>query len=95
MASFILVHWAGIQITTFYGLFGINDLPMIPAYALSIFSIVVITNAFNLIDGVDGLAASVGIVASTVFGYWFYTAGVFQYAILASCMAGLNWISFL
>lgn len=88
MASFILVHWAGIQITTFYGLFGINDLPMIPAYALSIFSIVVITNAFNLIDGVDGLAASVGIVASSVFGYWFYTAGVFQYAILASCMAG-------
>ena len=88
MASFILVHWAGIKITTFYGLFGIQDLPLIPTYILSIFSIVVITNAFNLIDGIDGLAASVGIVASSIFGFWFFSAGVIQYAILASCMVG-------
>ena len=88
LASFILVHWAGIRITTFYGLFGIQDLPIIPTYVLSIFTIVVITNSFNLIDGVDGLAASVGIVASSMFGFWFFSAGVTQYAILASCMVG-------
>ncbi len=88
LASFILVHWAGIKITTFYGLFGIYDLPLLSSYALSIFSIVVITNSFNLIDGIDGLAASVGILASFVFGLWFYSAGVTQYAILASCMMG-------
>jgi UDP-GlcNAc:undecaprenyl-phosphate GlcNAc-1-phosphate transferase len=87
-ASFILVHWAGIKITTFYGLFGINDLSLIPSYCLSVFTIVVITNSFNLIDGVDGLAATIGLIASTVFGLWFYSAGVTQYAILASCMAG-------
>lgn len=87
-ASFILVHWAGIKITTFYGLFGIHDLGIIPSYLLSIFTIVVVTNSFNLIDGVDGLAASVGILASSVLGFWFYSAGVTQYSILASCMTG-------
>lgn len=88
LASFILVHWAGIKILTFYGLFGITDLPWVASYILSVFSIVVITNSFNLIDGIDGLAASVGIVASLVFGLWFYNAGITQYAVLASCMAG-------
>ncbi len=88
MASFILVHWAGIKITTFYGLFGIHDLSLIPSYFLSVFTVVVITNSFNLIDGVDGLAASIGLIASTIFGLWFFSAGVTQYAILASCMAG-------
>lgn len=88
LASFILVHYAGIKITTFYGLFGIDDLQTIPSYLLSIFTIVVITNSFNLIDGIDGLAAIVGIISSVAFGYWFLTAHVMQYAILSSCIAG-------
>lgn len=88
IASFILAHYAGIRITTFYGLFGIHELTIIPSYILSVFTIVVITNSFNLIDGIDGLAASVGIIASLAFGAWFYSAGTPQYAILASCMSG-------
>jgi len=88
LASFILVHWAGIKITTFYGLFGIHDLALIPSYFLSVFTIVVITNSFNLIDGVDGLAATIGVIASAFFGLWFYSAGITQYAVLASCMTG-------
>lgn len=88
LASFILVHYAGIKILTFYGLFGIWDLSWLASYCLSVFTIVVITNSFNLIDGIDGLAASIGILASGVFGFWFYSAGVVQYAILTSCMCG-------
>lgn len=88
IASFILVHWAQIKITTFYGLFGINDLGILSSYVLTLFSIIVITNSFNLIDGIDGLAASVGIIAASIFGLWFYQAGVTQYAILASCVVG-------
>lgn len=88
LAAFILVHWAGIKITTFYGLFGITDLGPAPSYLLSMFTIVVITNSLNLIDGIDGLAASVGIIGSVSFGAWFYSSGTIQYAILASCLAG-------
>ena len=38
--------------------------------------------------GIDGLASGVGIVASVVFGYWFYNAGQLQLAILACALTG-------
>lgn len=87
-ASFLLVHFAGIKITTFYGLFGVNDLSLYPSYIISIFTIIVITNSLNLIDGIDGLAGAVGTIGSCAFGWWFFQAGVTQYAILASCLGG-------
>ncbi len=88
MASVILVHYAEIKLNTFYGLFGISDIPVWASYALSIFSCVVITNAFNLIDGIDGLAASLGVVGAATFGTWFYFLGMTQYTILCLCLAG-------
>lgn len=88
LASFILVHFAGIRLTTFYGLFGVNDLSIVPSYFLSIFSIVVITNSINLIDGIDCLAGSVGAFAATTFGCWFYFSGAHQYSILSFSLVG-------
>lgn len=88
MASFILVHWAGIKITSFYGIFGIWDLTLIPSYVFSVFTIVVITNSLNLIDGIDCLAGTVGVIASCAFGAWFFYAGYTQYAILSASLVG-------
>lgn len=87
-AAFIIVHWGKINITNFYGILGINELSLIPSYIFSIFTIVVITNSFNLIDGIDCLAGSVGIIAASTFGIWFYQAGLTQYAILAATLIG-------
>jgi UDP-GlcNAc:undecaprenyl-phosphate GlcNAc-1-phosphate transferase len=88
ISAFILVHWAQIKITTFYGLFGIWDLTVFPSYALSIFTIVVITNSFNLIDGVNTLAGSIGIISAATFGTWFFFIGSTQYSILAFALVG-------
>jgi UDP-GlcNAc:undecaprenyl-phosphate GlcNAc-1-phosphate transferase len=88
MASFILVHWAGIKITSFFGIFGVHDLNLFSTYIFSIFTIVVITNSFNLIDGIDCLAGAVGILAAGVFGTWFFFADQIQYVILASSLIG-------
>lgn len=88
LSAFVLVHWADIRITTFYGLFGIGDISIIPSYIFSVFTIIVITNAFNLIDGIDGLAAGIGTISSIVLGYWFASMGSLEYAILASSLAG-------
>lgn len=87
-SAFILVHFAGIRITTFYGLFGVNDLSMISSYVLSIFTIIVITNSFNLIDGINCLAGGVGVICSVVFGAWFAFVSSYQYSILAFSLAG-------
>lgn len=87
-ASFILVHWAGIKITNFFGIFGIWELSLIESYIFSIFTLVVITNSLNLIDGIDCLAGSVGIVASLVFGAWYFLANQTQYVILSASLIG-------
>ena len=47
-----------------------------------------VTNAFNLIDGVDGLAGTVAIVAFCFLSGWFYLSQSFAYAVLCSGLAG-------
>ncbi len=65
--SAVIVAWGGglygIRITSFYGLFGIEEIPIWLSYVLTVLTIVTITNAFNLIDGIDGLAGSIGLTA--------------------------------
>src|SRR6476469_7772919 len=46
----LLMAISGVRITTFAGLLGIYDLPVLVQYSFTIFAIVGITNAFNLID---------------------------------------------
>jgi UDP-N-acetylmuramyl pentapeptide phosphotransferase/UDP-N-acetylglucosamine-1-phosphate transferase len=86
--AFILVIIAGIKITNMYGIFGINEIPDWASILLSLFTYTVVVNAFNLIDGVDGLAAGVGFIACTSFGLWFYFAGATDNSILAFSLAG-------
>lgn len=87
-AAFILVHWAGIRITSFFGIFGVHELGLIESYLFSIFTMVVITNSFNLIDGIDCLAGSVGVFCSAIFGFWFFTADQTQYVVLSASLLG-------
>jgi UDP-N-acetylmuramyl pentapeptide phosphotransferase/UDP-N-acetylglucosamine-1-phosphate transferase len=39
---------------------------------LSMFTILVIINAFNLIDGINGLSGSIGALISLTLGTWFF-----------------------
>lgn len=75
LAAAILVHFGDIRLTSFYRLFGIQNIPLIVSYPVSIFTITVIINAFNLIDGVDGLAAGIASVICLFFGTWYALVG--------------------
>lgn len=88
VAAVLLVHFADIRLQTMFGLFGIGKIPMWYGYMLTIFTIIVITNAFNLIDGIDGLAGSIGTLAAGFFGIWFHLLDLHQYAILSYCLVG-------
>lgn len=89
IVGFILVIVSDIRITQFWGLFTIEDpLPYWLSIALSIFAYIVIVNAINLIDGVDGLAAGVGLIASITFAYWFHRTGDQPLALLAMGLGG-------
>lgn len=88
LAAGIVIIGEDIRITNFYGLFGIYEIPAIVGFALTMFTIIVITNSFNLIDGVDGLAGGLGFIISMTFGLWFNFIDQQGWAILAFGLAG-------
>lgn len=88
MVAFMLAVFADIRINTFFEIFNIGTLPYIPSVLISVFLIVLIINGFNLIDGIDGLAAGTGVIASVAFGLWFWHIEVLEYTVMCFCLAG-------
>lgn len=85
-----IVVAGGIRIDSLMGLFGIGSIPMILSVPLSLFFIVAVTNAFNLIDGMDGLAGSLSLLASSIYAYLFIIAGDMPMAMLSLSIAGAS-----
>ncbi|MFH1321724.1 MAG: MraY family glycosyltransferase [Bacteroidota bacterium] len=88
LVGLILVLMADVRLTSMYGIFGIREIPEWASIFLSLFTYIVIVNAFNLIDGIDGLAGGVGFIVCVAFGIWFYLAGDQTLACLAFTLGG-------
>ncbi len=88
IAASILIHLGGIRLDSMYGLFGFEQVPEGFGLALSYLTIIVVMNSFNLIDGVDGLASSLGLLSMLVFGSYFFAVNLQAYALLSFSMAG-------
>lgn len=56
--------------------------------SLTVLFIIILINAYNLIDGIDGLAAAIGILGSLVFGVVFYRAGLQEWFLAALIYCG-------
>lgn len=88
LVAIILAYKANTQITSFYGVFGVEVLPPLTSFVLSIVIIVGIINAFNLIDGIDGLAGSIGLLSCVFFGAWFFSVGLIAFSVVAFSLSG-------
>jgi len=88
IAASIIIHLGGIRLDSMHGLFGFDMLPESFALALTYLTIIVIINSFNLIDGIDGLAASLGLLTMLILGTYFFMVGLQAYALLAYSLAG-------
>ena len=88
MAASLLIFLFDLRIKSFYGVFGIHELPHVVSYVITYFTIIVITNSFNLIDGLDGLAGTIAIVALLAFGVWFFLVEDYIFSILSFSMLG-------
>lgn len=85
----ILLVISGIWINNLHGLFGIYSLSPFIGYPLTILVVVFITNAINLIDGIDGLAAGLSGIALLFYGVVFMQREQqFVYAMLAFAALG-------
>ena len=83
-----LIALSGIRITSFEGLFGITELPIMAQYTFTLLAIVGITNAFNLIDGIDGLAGGLGFMSLVTLGIFLTMNGDVNTALIAFALAG-------
>jgi len=88
MAATVLIVLFDLRLKSFYGLMGIYDIPLIVSYIITLFTIIVITNSFNLIDGLDGLAGTIASISLLAFGVSFYLAGDIVFAVLSFSMVG-------
>lgn len=78
----------GLYINNLYGLAGIYELPLWASYVLTVFVAVMIINAFNLIDGIDGLAACLALFALGLFGWSLHAISLPLFSIIIAAMAG-------
>ncbi|MEX2404944.1 MAG: MraY family glycosyltransferase [Balneolales bacterium] len=88
IAASLVVFGTSTNFPSLYGVLGIYELPYFASVILSLFVFVTLINAYNLIDGIDGLAASVGVFISTVLGIWFMVHGYASPALLAFILCG-------
>lgn len=63
------VFHSGIRIDSMFGILGIYELSFSVQYILTLLVIVGVINAFNLMDGIDGLAAGLSIIGFLVYTY--------------------------
>lgn len=88
LAAFLIIYKGGVQLSSMHGFMGIHELPESFSLLLTYFTVIVIINSFNLIDGIDGLAGSLGLMTSIIFGFYFLQNNMIGYAILAFSLAG-------
>ncbi|MCZ4244683.1 MraY family glycosyltransferase [Pedobacter punctiformis] len=88
LVAIILVSFGSFRLTSLYGVFNIGDMNMFWGGVFSVILIIFLNNAFNLIDGIDGLAATIGIIATLTFGILFSLMGAIPYAFIAFALMG-------
>jgi UDP-GlcNAc:undecaprenyl-phosphate GlcNAc-1-phosphate transferase len=84
----LIISYYGFKIESLHGLFGIYEMPVWAQYTFSVFLITGLINAFNLIDGIDGLAGGLAFINSVVLGIILYHQDNILYATLAFTFAG-------
>lgn len=88
LASGVVIFFGKIYLTNLHGFMGIHEVPFWFGSIFSLITIIVITNSFNLIDGINGLLGMIGCTTSISFGILFYLMGFHQFALIAFTITG-------
>lgn len=69
IAAMVLIVFTDTRVLGLSGLFGVTIMPYWISVGFTLFVYILIINAYNLIDGVDGLAGSLALIASASFAF--------------------------
>lgn len=78
----LMVIGSDVRIRNFFGLFGVYELSYFFSVLVSVFTFIVLINAFNLIDGIDGLAGGYSIICSVLFGVSYFRLGEYNFPLV-------------
>lgn len=85
-----LMLGGNVVITDMGGVFGFDSISYSAGFSLTFFTMIVVVNAYNLIDGIDGLAGGIGVIASAFFSWWFWDVGMIPHATLSISLTGAS-----
>ena len=85
----VLFPLSGLWIHDLTGLFWLGEIPAWLGIPLTVFVVVYVTNAINLIDGVDGLAAGICFVALLTLGFAAMMRSQYLFMVVAFGMLGI------
>ncbi|WP_300285759.1 glycosyltransferase family 4 protein [uncultured Alistipes sp.] len=85
----VLLIFCGVGIENLGGLFGLYHIPVIWGNLLTLMVVVLLVNAYNLIDGIDGLCSGLTLLALGTLGGWFCWSHLYVYGMIAMGMAGV------
>lgn len=88
IATALVVFASDIRILSMEGIFGLWELPYWVSVAFTIFVFLLLVNAFNLIDGIDGLAGGLAILSAAVYGVFFLVNGQAYLALASFILIG-------
>jgi len=82
VVSALIVIGSDIRIRSLFGILGIYELKYFVSVIFSIVTFIILINAFNLIDGIDGLAGGYSVICSVLFGISYYRLGAYNYPLV-------------
>lgn len=88
IAASVFMPLCHLYINNLYGFCGIYEIPVWVGYPLTVFISLLIINAFNLIDGIDGLSSLLSIVCLGIFAFIFHRLGVTLYVSFIASLLG-------
>jgi len=90
LAAIFTCGFANIRLNSMYSLAFLYEGPFQEwfSFFLTIVVLIILTNSFNLIDGIDGLASSIACIVCGALCTWFTINGFWAFAILCGTMLG-------
>ena len=82
LVAALMVVGSDVRLRSFFGFLGIYELPYLISVVFSIFTFVIVINAFNLIDGIDGLAAGFVFLATLFFSLSYFRLGIYNFPLV-------------
>lgn len=82
LVSALMVIGSDVRIGSLFGVFNIYELNYFSSVIFTVMTFVILINAFNLIDGIDGLAGSYSVICSILFGISYFRLGPYNYPLV-------------